>query len=120
MMKRLFLTVVAALSMTATFAENENADRVNATETYDMSINIRRLGETLGLTLDQLQTVTDIHSWFCSEMQTAAQAGKDDRQALVEAAVSRDLKYMSYILTPVQYEKYSILLNTTLDNRGLK
>ncbi len=119
-MKRLFLTVMAALTMTVTFAENENTNSMNDAANYDMSINIRRLGETLGLTVDQMETVADIHRAFCGEMMIASQAGKDDRSSLVDAAVSRDLKYMNYVLTPAQYEKYALLMEATLVNRGLK
>ena len=119
-MKRLFLTVMAVLTMTMTFAENENTNSVNDVNTYDMTINIRRLGETLGLTVDQMETVADIHRAFCGEMMVASQAAKDDRRSLVDTAVSRDLKYMSYVLTPAQYEKYALLMEATLVNRGLK
>ena len=38
-MKRLFLVVVAMLSMTMTFAENENAANLNSTEAYNMTVN---------------------------------------------------------------------------------
>ena len=40
-MKRLFLVVVAMLSMTMTFAENEEVNSVNVANVYDMSLNIR-------------------------------------------------------------------------------
>lgn len=120
-MKKLFMAVaVAMLSITATFAENENAASVNNANAYDMSVNIRKLGVTLGLTLDQMESVADIHHTFCGEMMLAAQANKDERQALVDKAVKKDLKYMSYILTDDQYDKYSVLLDTTLRNNGLK
>ena len=118
-MKRLFLVVVAMLSMTMTFAENEEVNSVNVANVYDMSLNIRQLGETLGLTFDQMETVSDIHRPFCGEMMIASQAHKDDRKALVDSAVNKDLKYMSYVLTANQYNKYLTLLNATLTNRGL-
>ena len=56
-MKRLFLTMVAVLSMTMTFAENENAASLNSTEAYDMTVNMRKLAQTLGLTTDQMEIV---------------------------------------------------------------
>ena len=46
-MKRLFLTMVAVLSMTMTFAENESAASLNSTEAYDMTVNMRKLAQTL-------------------------------------------------------------------------
>ena len=85
-----------------------------------MSVNIRRLGNVLGLTTDQMETVSNIHHAFCDEMMMASQAHGDDRKALVDEAVTRDLKYMAYVLTPVQMGKYELLLNTTLENKGLK
>lgn len=118
-MKRLYLVVLAMLSMTMTFAENEKASNVNNTNAYDMTVNMRKLGETLGLTFDQMESVTDIHHTFCGEMMVAAQANKEDRKELVNKAVIKDLKYMRYVLNPDQYKKYVMLLNATINNRGL-
>ena len=44
---------------------------------------------------------------------------KEERDAQVKKAVEKDIKWMNYILTKDQYRKYLILLNTTLNNRGL-
>lgn len=119
-MKRLFLVVVAVLSMNMAFAENENNNSVNEMNAYDMKVDIRRLGTALGLTTDQMESVADIHHTFCGEMMIASQAHKDDRKLLVDNAVVKDLKYMRYILTPEQFKKYRMLLNTTLNNRGIE
>lgn len=113
------MMLVMMLSMTMTFAENENTESVANMNAYDMRVNVRKLGEALGLTLDQMAAVNNIHHTFCGEMIIASQAHKDDRKALVDEAVAKELKYMSYILTPCQYDKYELLLNTTLANRGL-
>jgi glutamine amidotransferase-like uncharacterized protein len=118
-MKRLFLAVVAMLSMTMAFAENEDANNVNNVAAYDMKVNIRKLGEVLGLTYDQMESVSDIHRTFCGEMMVASQANKDERSGLVKKAVTKDLQYMNYILNREQYRKYLMLLNATLNNRGL-
>ena len=71
-MKKIVLVMFAMLSMTTAFAENENANRVNVANVYDMSLNIRKLGEALGLTFDQMETVADIHRTFCGEMMIAS------------------------------------------------
>ena len=118
-MKRLFLMTIAMLSMTMTFAENESTENVNNVEAYDMSVNMRKLGQALGLTFDQMDAVESIHNTFNAEMQLAAQAGNEDRKALVEKAVTNDIKWMKYVLDEKQYHKYLLLLNTTLNNRGL-
>ena len=119
-MKRLFLTMVAVLSMTMTFAENENATNVANVEAYDMTVNMRKLAEALDLKDDQMDAVESIHNTFNAGMQLAAQASKDERKALVERAITNDIRWMKYILDEKQYHKYLLLLNTTLNNRGLR
>ena len=52
-------------------------------------------------------------------MLNAAVAPKDDRKAMVNKAIEKDLKYMHYILDRDQYRKYLLLLNATINNRGL-
>ena len=115
-MKRLFLTVVAMLSMTLTFAENENMNSVNTAEAYNLSVNINQLSKALGL----VEAVAEIHKTFCSEMMFATQYGKEERDARVDAAIKKDLGFMNYILNRDQYRKYVMLLNVTMVNRGLK
>ena len=118
-MKRLFLVTLAMFSMTMTFAENEETKIVKNVEAYDMSVNMRRLGVTLGLTIDQMEAVETIHNTFNAEMQLAASANEADRQELVKKAVERDIKWMHYVLNKKQYSNYLTLLTTTLSNRGL-
>ena len=118
-MKRLFLVVVAMLSMSATFANEESVNSVNNVDAYDMSVNIRRLGVCLGLTIDQMESVADVHRVFCAEMKAAGSAENVNRQKMVNDAVSKDAKYMHYILDKNQYNKYMLLINATLTNRGL-
>lgn len=120
MKKRLFLAVVAMLSMTMTFAENENTNSLSSMEAYDMTVNMRKLGMTLELSKDQIEAVADVHKTFCAEMMFAAQYGKDERDLLVDKAIKKDLAYMGYILSKEQYRRYLTLLNITLHNRGLR
>ena len=108
------------LSMTFTFAENLESSKATATNAYNMSVNIRKLGEALGLTIDQMEAVENIHHTFCGEMMIAAQANKDDRKNMVNTAVDKELRYMRYVLTKEQFHKYNLLLQTTLFNRGIE
>ena len=119
-MKKIVLTLVAMLTMTMANAENEDNNTVEASNAYDMSVNMRKLAVALGLTLDQMEAVQDIHHQFCNEMMLAAQAEGDERTNMVEQAVKKDVRYMHYILDDKQYRKYLLLLNTTLYNRGLR
>ena len=118
-MKRLFMMTLAMLSMTMTFAENEEAKKVNNVEAYDMTVNMRKLSVALGLTFDQIEAVENIHGIFTAEMQMAAHAEENDRKERVKKAVERDIKWMHYVLNEKQYRAYLTLLNTTLNNRGI-
>ncbi len=66
------------------------------------------------------EAVAEIHKTFCSEMMFATQYGKEERDARVNAAIRKDLGYMNYVLNHNQYKKYVMLLNVTMNNRGLK
>ena len=111
---------LAMLSMTMTFAENENVANTNAIESYDMTVNMRKLSVALGLSLDQMDAVETVHNTFKSEMLFAAHYdSKEERDAMVTKAIEKDIKWMHYILSKEQYRKYLILLNATLNNRGL-
>ncbi|MDY3848782.1 MAG: hypothetical protein SOZ58_10775 [Prevotella sp.] len=119
-MKKMIWTVMAVLSMTiTTFAKDENANANNAMSAFDMSVKMNKLSQALNLTTDQTESVADVHHTFCGEMMVAAQANDDDRKELMMKAVNKDLKYMHYILNKDQYRKYLLILNATLNNRGL-
>ena len=120
-MKKMILTIVAMLSITTMNAGNKSAENVdnNNINVYDMSVNMRRLAITLGLTDNQMEAVESIHETFNAEMLFAANLSEEERKAMVEKAVSKDVKFMRYILDDKQYRKYLMLLNITLNNRGL-
>ena len=115
----MILTMVAMLSMTMAFAENENAASVNNVEAYDMSVNMNKLSEALALNADQIEAVTEIHHTFAAEMMFAAQYNKEERNARVSEAIEKNVKWMRYVLNEKQMHKYLMLLNTTINNRGL-
>lgn len=118
-MKRLFLTVIAVLSMTLTFAADENLNSMNSLQAYNMDVNYKKLGEALNLTSDQLDAVKDIHREFCVNMQCVASANESARRAMLKNTINIDLRYMRSVLNEKQYKRYLLLLNTTLLNRGL-
>ena len=115
----MILTMVAMLSMTTAFAEGETATTVSNEEAYDMNINMNKLSSALELADDQKEVVENIHHTFAAEMNFAAQYGSSDRDAMVKRAIDNDVKWMRYVLTDTQMRKYLVLLNTTINNRGL-
>ena len=118
-MKKLVVLAVALLSMTTTFAADENVSATAATAAYNMNVNMGRLADALSLNFDQVDAVADVHKNFTADMMNAATAPSEERDAMVMKAINKDLKYMHAILSDYQYRSYLTLLNTTLKNRGL-
>lgn len=86
---------------------------------YDFTLNYRRLGCYLGMTLRQLYEFELFFGKFNDDMHDAYYEPNDSyRDIAIHNAVNRNIKTMRYILDSKQYEKYIILLNTTLRNRG--
>lgn len=119
-MKKIVVLAVALLSMTTTFAADENASATTATAAYNMNVNMGSLADALSLNLDQVDIVADVHKNFTADLMNAAMASGDERKAMMDKAILKDLKYMHSILSKAQYRKYLLLLNTTLNNRGIK
>ena len=115
----MILTMVAMLMMTTAFAENENTTEVSNLEAYDMNINMNKLSNALNLSEDQKEAVENIHYVFNTEMMYAAKYGSTDRDAIVKRAIDTDIKRMRRVLNAEQMKKYLMLLNITLNNRGL-
>ena len=117
-MKKIMIMAVAMFAMaTTTFAAEENT---NATAAFNMNVKMGSLASALSLNIDQAEAVADVHKNFTADMMNAATASAEDRAAMIDKAVLKDLKYMHVILNNNQYRKYVMLLNTTLINRGLK
>ena len=61
----------------------------------------------------------ELTKMFASDMTNAAAASGNERAELRKKAINRDLAYMRTVLDKEQYHKYLLLLNTTMNNRGL-
>lgn len=129
-MKKIVLTLVALLSMTAVFAEegeksaNKSQKSPEVTvagmnQNMDMTLNYNTLASTLGLDEYQKGAVELIHNKFIKEMKAAASVEGAERMELVKKAANKELEYMSYVLNSDQYRKFNMLFNLTLSNRGL-
>ncbi|MCR4774314.1 MAG: hypothetical protein K5854_08160 [Prevotella sp.] len=123
-MKKIVLMAMVMLSMTSAFAGNENELNITPVadaKAYDMSLNYNSLARLLDLNIEQADEIENIHDRFCYDMSKAAKAtNAAERKALVEKAVTRDLRNMHYVLSDNQFNKYRSVLNTTFINRGLK
>lgn len=115
-MRRLGLTLVAALCMAATsFA----AGNQPTTAKWEGNINVNKLGKYLNLTSVQHEEVANIFDYF-NEQMSRANYSKKNKEALLRNAVYGNLKLMKKTLTDAQYSKYATLLNVTLKNKGIE
>ena len=87
---------------------------------YDMHTNINMLSQALRLNSDQKESVEVVHNLFAKEMMNAGASSAEEREDMMQKAITRDLAYMRSILTTEQYHIYLQILNATLKNRGLK
>ena len=108
-MKRLGLTLVAALCLAATtFA----AGNQPTTAKWEGNINVSKLGKYLNLNSVQSEEVA-------TQMSRATTA-KKDKEAKLRNAVYGNLKLMRKTLSAEQYAKYAALMNITLQNKGIE
>ena len=120
-MKKFILTLVMMLSMgISTFAEDSNTTNIDNIEKYEFSINYRRLACVLDMSIDQMEMTGILFDEFANEMKIASTlSDEEDRNRIMNDAINKNAKYMSYILNKKQYGKYMMLFNLTLKNRGL-
>ncbi len=115
-MKRLGLTLVAAVCLTASaFA----AGNQPTTEKWEGSINVNKLGKYLNLSTDQQKEVTNICEYFNEQMSRATNS-KKNQEKLLHNAVYGNLKLMKQTLSEKQYADYAKVLNVTLQNKGIE
>ena len=115
-MKRIGLTLVAALCLTATtFA----AGNQPTTAKWEGNINVSKLSKQLDLDDKQHEEVTNICDYFTQQMNRA-NASKKNKEEMVRNAVYVNLKLMKKTLTPKQYAAYTKVLNATLQNKGIQ
>lgn len=120
-MKKIILTVVAAMTMTFGYAETEeNQAVVNNAERYDMSFDVRRLADKLQLTAEQMEAVEAISNSLNTELATAAQANGFDRMIQYEKAIRKDVRNMRRVLNDEQYSTYMMLFGATIQNQRMK
>lgn len=115
-MKRLGLTLVAAVCLTAsTFA----AGNQPTTAKWEGNINVTKLSQYLKLSADQHDEVTNICEYFNEQMARATNSKKNQEQ-LLRNAVYGNLKLMKKTLSEKQYADYAKVLNVTLQNKGIE
>lgn len=88
---------------------------------YDFTVNYRRLGCCLGMSINQLEEFKLFFDQFNDNMHFAYyECEEAKRDSVVKNIVNKNVREMRYILNEKQYKKYLLLMNTTLRNRGFE
>ena len=111
-MKKLILTIIAALSISSTTLA-ENVSR------YDLDFDMRRLASRLELTETQMESFQIVQDNFNNAIHSAGDEVWFKRRHIVRKAVMEDVRNMQKILSPDQFRTYMLLLVTTLRNRRI-
>ena len=119
-MKKIILTVVAAMTITIGYAKTQNTTAVKNVENYGITFDLRRLAVTLDLTDYQVEAVKVISDNLNEDLVSAATARRFERPALIHRAIQRDAHNMRNVLNDKQYETYMKLLGATLQNKVRK
>ena len=115
-MKRLGLTLVAAVCLTASVFAAGNQP---TTAKWEGNINVAKLGKYLKLDASQHEEVANICEYFTAQMERAANS-KNNQEKLLRDAVYGNLKLMKRTLNEKQYADYAKVLNVTLQNKGIE
>ena len=120
-MKKVFLMLVMLFTMSVySFAEDNNATEIERIERYDLKVNTRRLADYLQLSSDQFDAVESVADELSRDLKFAAvECNKQNRSAVTKNALVKNVKHMSYILNDDQMHKYLVVLNATVNNRGI-
>lgn len=113
-MKKIVFTLAAVMAFTSSFAKSDKADK-----RFDMSCDIYRLSEVLGLDEDQMDAVETIHDNFSNEMQSLASLKGPQLRFRIHQTVRKDAEQMRQVLNDKQLNSYMRILLTTLRNRQL-
>jgi len=119
-MKKMILTVVAAMSMTFGYAETESKQAVDNANRYELTFDMRRLATKLDLTDFQMEAVKTIHDNLNEDFATAANTHGMRQWRLFDKAIQKDIRHMRQVLNDKQFETYMVLFGTTLHNRVIR
>ena len=115
-MKKIVLTMVAAMAFTFSFA---GAKVNNVDKRYDMSCDIYRLSTVLDLDEWQMDAVEAIQDNFSSEMQSLASVRGPWQRHMIHQTVRKEARQMKDVLNDKQFAAYMRILFATLHNRKL-
>lgn len=118
-MKRIILTI--AMSFMLLFTANAENNSTNNTEAYSITVNTERLANALGANEDQKECIDNIMGIFSAQLEnTKFEVSDSARNRMLDNTVDMNINYMRQVLNPTQYRKYLTILNSTLNNRGLR
>ncbi|WP_077195683.1 hypothetical protein [Prevotella ihumii] len=118
-MKKIVMTVLAAMSFSLVSANIENNNGVAKRE-YQFAISTYAISRALNLSTEQIDEVKRVNGVFAAEMMRAERADAAKKGEKIEKAMRKAMRSMREILDRDQYLNFVKYLELTLSNRGLK
>lgn len=123
-MKKVFVIMAMLFAMCVganASNENETEFKVENVEMYKFNIHHKKLEMVLNCESEQIDFVDYAISEFEKDMLFAATINEDEsRNLIIKNTIKKNLNLMQMILDRKQYKKYLMLMNLTLNNRGIK
>lgn len=119
-MKKVIITLVAVMAVTVSMVAAPKAEKNAEPTQYTIDFNSYSIARYLGMSSDQVADMNMVHDNFSREMKKAEKAEGANRDKLTKKAINRNVSYMRNILSEDQFRKYRVVLNATLNNRGLE
>lgn len=115
-MKKIVLTMVAAMAFTFSFAGTKSN---NVDKRFDMNCDIYQLSAILDLDEKQMDEVEEIQENFSNEMLSISTLSGRQLRHGIHQAVRNDAQQMKQVLNDKQFYTYMRVLFATLRNRNL-
>lgn len=120
-MKKMILIVAMLMTLGINMFPNAVSKvNFNYTSKYEISVNMRKLGDFLRLDSTQMTEVVEIEKQFSKDLMFAGTVSDNNsRKAVMRNLVDKHVRSMKYVLDDRQFRKYLMVLNLTMKNREL-
>lgn len=116
-MKKMFFIAVSAIMMATATAKGE--ENLAPAANYKLVMNMRALSRYLVLNDEQADGMALVADDFRREVARLEKTAAEKRPERMQKALRKNLSYAHAILTPEQYRRYLVILNSTMVNNGL-
>lgn len=120
-MRKILFIGMFCLGLHAFAGENEVKNVADEISQYELNVNYDRLANVLKLKGEKRESLKDFINYYELDVENSIISNSEEaKKTLLKNNYEKHVKYMHYILSKKQYRKYIMLLNLTLENRGIE